>query len=231
MNDELEQERTILDSLRTLPLFENLFLNMQAQNIALVDSYLERIEGDLLREYIERERTPLPTAMFVGAISQMWIFSVYELLRTWNQMVRELIEYDEQLKPFRRTPNSDEKMKSVGGPRKAMFKRLKISEKLEDTFYGEYFRTIESEEEFAPRLKKAFDHVQPAFRRIVDIRISLAKHEIPGAKGARAYAPGYGRIDMGTGSLYWMIEKKDGTSEIISRRGLGDELKAIEFET
>ena len=70
-----------------LPLFEDLFLNMQGQNVMLVDFYLHDLERDLLREYVEIERTPFPVTLIVSALNQMWIFALYELLRTWRQRV------------------------------------------------------------------------------------------------------------------------------------------------
>ena len=73
-----------------LPLFDDLFLSMQGQNVMLVDLYLRDLERDLLREIIEIERTPFPATLVVSALSQMWIFAVYELLRTWRQRVKDL---------------------------------------------------------------------------------------------------------------------------------------------
>ena len=46
-------------------------------------------------EYIDIERTPSDTAMFVSAQSQMWIFALYELLRTWRSRTRKLIKWKE----------------------------------------------------------------------------------------------------------------------------------------
>src|SRR5688500_9927863 len=79
--------------LRELPLLDEVFLGMQALNIHLVDGYLEQLEAELLQEYIERERTPTESALFVSALSQMWVFATYELLRTWRQRVRDVLRW------------------------------------------------------------------------------------------------------------------------------------------
>jgi len=52
----------------------------------------------------------------------------------------------------------------------------------------------------------------------------LAKHEIAGTKGAKllAEAPGYGRVDTMTGSMYWQIVLTDGTVDVINRHSLAD---------
>src|ERR1035441_1404846 len=59
-NDGKNEDPTtqIKDALQKLPLFEDLFLGIQAQNLDIVDGYLEHLETELLREYMEIERTP-----------------------------------------------------------------------------------------------------------------------------------------------------------------------------
>jgi hypothetical protein len=64
---------------------------MQAVNIDLVDGHLEELEAELLQEYMANDRPPLPSMMFVSALSQMWVFAAYELLRTWRQRAREIM--------------------------------------------------------------------------------------------------------------------------------------------
>jgi len=60
-------------------------------NIDLVDGHLEELEAELLQEYMANDRPPLPSMMFVSALSQMWVFAAYELLRTWRQRAREIM--------------------------------------------------------------------------------------------------------------------------------------------
>src|SRR6476646_10716229 len=78
---------------RALPLFEDLYLGMQAINLDIVDVMLEGEELALLRRYIEIERTPLPEALYVSALSQLWIFGLYELLRTWRQRIDDVLRF------------------------------------------------------------------------------------------------------------------------------------------
>ena len=49
-------------------------------------------EHDLAAEYHEQETTPVPTAAMVSAVAQLWIFGLYELLRTWRQRGRDYEE-------------------------------------------------------------------------------------------------------------------------------------------
>jgi hypothetical protein len=76
----------------------------QATNIALVDIYLRQLEGQLIRAYLHEERTP-DSIMWVSALAQLWIFGLYELLRTWKQWVSELIIYGEELERLAQRPN------------------------------------------------------------------------------------------------------------------------------
>ncbi len=74
----------IAEALRTLPLFDEPYLHMQAMNLDIIDRFLLDQERHLLHEYMELERTPFPSTVFVSALSQLWLFGLYELLRTWR---------------------------------------------------------------------------------------------------------------------------------------------------
>ena len=68
-----------------LPFFEDdLYLGMQAMNVGVVDSVITEYEYALLKEWFEIERTPTETAMAVSAMSQMWVYGLYEVLRMWR---------------------------------------------------------------------------------------------------------------------------------------------------
>ena len=71
--------------MKCLPFFEDdLYLGMQAMNVGIVDSVVTEYEYALLREWFEIERTPTETAMAVSAMSQMWVYGLYEVLRMWR---------------------------------------------------------------------------------------------------------------------------------------------------
>ncbi len=217
----------IADVLERLPLFDNISLRMQAQNIELVDNFIEQLEAELLAEYEKFERTPVESTIFVSALSQLWIFGLYELLRTWRHWVSSLIEHGEKI---RETKNI-----SPTATREAAIRSLqeKISDHAAtpggdvDIFYVRSFQRVENEDEFLQELKKAKDVVNPLFKILESIRITLAKHEVPNDRMRRAQAPGYARIDLTNGSLYWIIQLKDGNSDTISRRGLADAVKSL----
>lgn len=69
------------------------FLRMQAFNLSMVDQFIGDLERQLLQKLIDEERTPLPDAAFLSAQSQMWLFAVYELLRTWRERAHEMLKW------------------------------------------------------------------------------------------------------------------------------------------
>jgi hypothetical protein len=214
MTDEENSEKleytSISELLWSWPLFDNVFLSMQGQNVMLVDFYLRDLEDDLLSEYVERERSPVQSAMFVSAISQMWIFAVYELLRTWRQLVKELRSGGTV------SPSKSRDQRSLPN----------ISEDMREHHRTKYANDAVFREE----VKLASKLIDPLYRRIDALRINLAKHEIKGIRGSVAPAPGYGRIDMTNGSIYWMVDLGDNAVDIVSRRTIADELRSIVLE-
>lgn len=198
-----EREYISFDDLRwNLPLFDDLFLSMQGQNIMLVDFQLRDFERDLLRELIEIERTPFPATLFVSALSQMWIFAVYELLRTWRQRIKDL-KRNALKPPAPRTGHS----------------------RLAGLYYNDQLDKLRKEPKYGKELDRAFNRLEPLFRRIEALRMNLAKHEVPKTQGVPAVAPGYGRIDGLDGSISWQIDLGDNAVDIVSRRDIADELR------
>lgn len=195
-----------------LPLFEDLFLNMQGQNVMLVDFYLQDLERDLLREYVEIERTPFPATLIVSALNQMWIFGLYELLRTWRQRVRNL--------------KQEAAKAAVPAPANAQDAGPPLPE-LASVYRQRQLQRLRDEPLFATEINEAYDRIEPLFRRIEALRMNLAKHEVPKMKGVPALAPGYGRIDMMSGSMVWQVDLGNMTVDMVSRRSLADQLREI----
>ncbi len=218
--DERVQIR-ISEVLRTLPLFDDLFLSMQALNLGVVDTFLMDIEHDLLREYMEKERTPIDTATFVSALSQLWIFGLYELLRTWRQRAQKIIHFADELHPLT-TLERDER---IAEQRHNI--QNAASDPLMMDLHWRQFEKATNDDEFLESLSKAHDRIERLFRRIEALRMSLAKHEIPKQKESIALAPGYGRIDTTTGSIYWQVALRGNEVDMISRRAIADAVREL----
>jgi hypothetical protein len=208
-----------------LPLFDGLYLRMQATNVSIVDRMIEPMESDLLHELIERERTPIPAVMAVSAMSQMWMFAVYELLRTWRQRVQSLLRTYETIRGLAR----DQQMAALEIEANSVQSAREDANLALDMQRESVLRL--GEDGFAENLRVAYSLIEPIFRRIESLRVTLAKHEVPKSRGLVAFAPGYGRIDSFTGSIYWQIDLKDNTVDVINRRSIADDLKGLRLDT
>jgi hypothetical protein len=196
---------------RGLVLFDDMFLNMQGMNVAIVDSFITDQGYALLREYIEIERTPTQQAMFVSALSQMWIFALYELLRTWRARICKLKTWKES------------------GAIDGMLQRLK-----NDTHnLGAFMRTRHLERardnpEFIRIMDAQLNAVEGVFRMTESIRINLAKHEVRGRANVIVRAPGYGRINGHCGALDFELDMGDNSYQLINRRDIAEALRRLD---
>lgn len=228
-----KMKKSLYTELRRLPLLRGGYLSMQATNIALVDIYLQQLEAQLIREYLQNERTP-DSMMFVSALAQLWIFGLYELLRTWNQWVSELIAYGEELERYTQGPNGTT-ARSARIERQNQKLAKASSLVTEDVVYNRSFRQVEDDRSYLEELRWARDAIRPVFDDLEALRVTLAKHEVPKTHKHKEFPegplrplmPGYARIDMTTGSLCWFIVLKDGDSKVISRQGIVDSLMAL----
>ena len=224
INEDSEESNTVTinDALQSLPLFDNVYLKMKAMNLSMVDEFLIDLERQLLNEYIEIERTPIQSTLFVSALSQMWIFGLYELIRTWRQRVKEIAKFAFELQSLGASDRES----------RIREQKQKLTDESEhahgfELWNWRYFEQAAEDNEFANELNNAFDRSERIFRRIEALRISLAKHEVPKSKGIHAMAPGYGRIDVTTGSIQWCIALKGNEVDLVSRRTIADECRQL----
>ncbi len=195
---------------RQLVLFDDMFLNMQGMNVSIVDSFITDQEYALLREYIEIERTPTQQAMFVSALSQMWIFALYELLRTWRGRIRTLKKWKES------------------GAISEMLKRLERDEhNLGALMKSRHLERVRDEPSFVAKMTAHLDAMEHVFRMTEGIRINLAKHEAPGKPNVAIRAPGYGRINGLCGALDFELDVGDNSYQLINRRDIAEALRRV----
>jgi hypothetical protein len=219
--DGEEDKRPRIDEvLKSLPLLDDLYIGMQAMNLTIVDSMIEEMEGDLLAEYMHLERTPIPSVMTVSALSQLWIFGVYELLRTWRQRVQDVLNF------------ADKTATLAPEPREAQIATKEAS--LHDPTYDlvghaphvEAYRRAVLDESFRESLRTALYRSEIPFRRIESLRVHLAKHEIPNARGVYGGGAGYSRINY-DGSIAYHVPLGDHEVDVITRRQIADDLRQL----
>lgn len=206
-------------ALQNLPLLgDDLYLRMQAMNLGIVDEYLRQIESELLRTFMAEEKTPFPEAVFVSAQSQLWIFGLYELLRTWRQRCGELLAFAEELASVPSVERED----WLNARRNGLADRSAQLPESDSMHWGP-FQAIAEDTNRAVAIRTALDSTEVVFRRIESLRVQLAKHEMPKIRGSSAMAPGYGRIDTFTGSIAWQVSLTRHEVDMVSRQRISDD--------
>jgi hypothetical protein len=193
-------------------LTDDMYLSSQVHNLGVVDIFITQLEYDVLRQLHELESTP-PATYLLSAQCQMWILAAYEVLRTWQQRVKEVV-----------------KLADNGGL-ELKLKALK-AKKYGYMHFGHEARINQIQEvirdpSIVPKIKNQLLHVHIPFARLEHIRIALAKHEVAGRKGSSAMTPGYGRINHWCGSLDYDLENGYYSMGYISRRDIADSFRAL----
>ncbi len=203
--------------LKKLPFFEDdVFLGMQAMNVGLVDQLITQYEYALLREYNEIERAPDST-MAVSALSQMWIYAAYEVLRMWRDRKFEF-----------------EKLQRNGGIKPKISSMVDDPQNLTVEIRKEQMLRFQNDAKYRERINNAWDGIEEIFRAIELLRINLAKHCAPGKDNIIPRSPGYARINDWCGAMdYQLIDKNKNYTEIdsgryytyLNRRDIADALR------
>jgi hypothetical protein len=81
----------------TIPMTDDVYLAIQAQNIARVEmNVMRRWERAVLDEQAaDPGNYQGPKYRELMALSQMWVFGLYEFMRTWRQRARLLLQFEE----------------------------------------------------------------------------------------------------------------------------------------
>lgn len=209
-----------------IPLSDDLWLRMQAQNIAMVDLAIIRpMELQVLRAHGREERIG-EFWMPLSALSQMWIFSLYEFLRTWRRRAEQILEIADQ---YARTKPDKQAKYLAKVIRDAVGKERHV--RIAPAFHSEHLSRV-SDPAFVQAIRRYYDNTEGLFSAVEALRVTLAKHEIPKSKRMMAEAPGYARMDLFTGSLYWHFVNEQGGLEKLERRELSNDFLEIprEFE-
>ena len=191
---------------------DDVYLRMQAFNLAIVDQFLTDLECQVLKKLVDDERTPGAEASFLSAQSQMWIFAAYELLRTWRARAREMIKWAES-----------------GG----LEQKLAVYEKDEGYMHfgrecrAGQIKAVLADPDKVDAIRRDLKRTHILFARLEAIRVSLAKHEVRKKKGSVALRPGYGRINKWCGSLDYELEHGRYIMGEINRRDIADEIRLL----
>lgn len=186
-------------------------MRQQAFNLGLVDSVIMQLETQLLRKYLDEE-SYIEEGALVNALSQMWIFAAYELMRTWRQRAKELIKLAEN-----------------GGL------TTKLEHLRKNTAYthpGKEMRArqieqVISDPSLVDQLRVDLRRIHMSFARAEALRVGIAKHEVRGSAKSPAHMPIYGRINRWCGSLDYEISNAAVSLNIMNRRDIADDIRFI----
>jgi len=199
-----------LDRLRLLG--DDVYLRMQATNVGMVDVFLMRIETQLRSTLADNEGPDMELGFLLSAISQMWIFALYELLRTWRERATTTLKLRKEKKLTKRIEalGIDEGFEHVS--RKMLASQLQ-----------EVLENPARAEEIEEHLRR----ITIPFARLDALRVTLAKHEVKGKHGLIAYAPGYGRFNQWCGAVEYTIGQGNIINDQINRRDIADAFRSL----
>jgi hypothetical protein len=186
------------------------YLGMQATNLSLVDQFITGLEYTALRE--DDESRDIEALIFLNAQSQMWIFAVYELLRTWRGRVKDVLKWHQ---------NGGLTLKIKALRKEKGFLHLR------EQFLADELERVRRDPTIVDRIREDLRLTHVLFSQIEFLRVSLAKHEVSGKAKSVASAPGYGRLNMWCGSLDYEMEAGQIILGMLNRRDIADGIRAF----
>jgi hypothetical protein len=191
---------------------DDMFMRMQAFNLSVVDPFIMNLEAEVLRLLLEEDHAPVPESAFLLAQSQMWIFAVYELLRTWRQRVTDILDLHK---------NGGLELKAAALETKLPYQHFAREMR------AKQLRRVVADPSLIDPINDDLRRTHMLFARIETLRVSIAKHEVSGRPKAVAFRPGYGRINQWCGSLDFELENGRYIMGYISRRDIADDIRAL----
>jgi hypothetical protein len=202
----------LFEALKSLAGFaENPFLVMQASQLCLVDNTLNGLEQEVMRHMTDEE-LPRGKIAFVQALSPMWIFAAYELLRTWRQRCEEVIRLAE----------------NGGFDQKATHLERELGYRHYDReLRAQQLRDAEELPELVEQMRIDLRRTEMGFTTLEFIRVALAKHEVSkkGNKKPIAFAPGLALPNRHTGSMEYEMSTGGSIIGYVSRRDIAETIR------
>jgi hypothetical protein len=215
-----EKDFNLLTWFTTIPMTDDVFLGLQAQNLA-------RVEMSVLREWerkvLDEQRSDPgnyqgPRYRELLALSQMWVFGVYELMRTWRERARELLKFEETLKTFSTQEAREAYLTKIVDEAKERARHIEIG----GADYPEHIAKV-GDAVFMQSIKDYQETTKDLWLELSAVRMPAAKHQLPGKDKLPAQMPGLGLPSPYTGSIHWkVLVGKDRQQREIGRRELAD---------
>ena len=205
-------QMAIYSALNSLMFFaNNLDFSSQAMNLAIVDEFTMDLEYAYLRSKFDETNTPYQS-VFLSAQSQMWIFSAYELMRTWREKISKYLKAaDNGGLPL--------KLKELQKP--LGYENFTVQKRIEE------INLLIEKPELIETMRDDLKRTQMLFTQMELLRMSLAKHQMRKRPSAAVQAPTVGYMNRWCGSLEYQINSGQMIICNLSRRDIADGIRAI----
>jgi hypothetical protein len=174
---DVPKDFSVISRFMSIPLCDDLWLGMQAQHIAAVEIAIIRpLELHTARK-IFNEEGYVDVMMALNGVSQMWLFALYEFLRTWRQRAIHLLQLADQYartKPTKQKAFLTKTIADAKGKEKHIFSGF--------SFYSQHISQI-ADADFVASIRAYYDKTDGWFGFIEELRMNLAKHEVPKTRG------------------------------------------------
>ncbi|VVE34905.1 hypothetical protein [Pandoraea fibrosis] len=189
-------------------------MRRQAFNLSIVDRFICELEMKLAETRLHEYQHFWPETALINAQTQMWIFALYELLRTWTRRVSHIVKLIARDGVTRRI---HELKSDVGFLHVEQLARVKQLE------------AVLADPNATSTIAAHLRHTHVLFGLVSALRVQLAKHEESGNPNSIAYGPDFASINRYCGSMEFVISKggADLVPSAISRRDIAEALRAI----
>ncbi|WP_145206674.1 hypothetical protein [Sphingobium sp. B2] len=202
----------LYEALKSLAGFAaNPYLLMQASQLCHVDNLLNGMEEQVLQQ-MAGDEPPRSTMAMLQALSPMWIFAAYELLRTWRQRCEEVIKLAE----------------NGGFDQKATHLERELGYRHYDReLRAEQLRDAQERPSLVDAMRVDLRRTEMGFTTLEFIRVALAKHEVSkkGNKKPIAFAPGLALPNRYTGSMDYEMSNGGSIIGYVSRRDIAEAIR------
>jgi hypothetical protein len=192
---------------------ENPYLATQARQLCLVDNMLNDLEQDVLARRLDDD-PPRGAIATLAALSPMWIYSAYELMRTWRQRCEEVVKLAE---------NSGIELKATHLERDLGYRHY------DRELRAQQLRDAQERPELVDQMRLDLRRTEMGFTRLEFLRVALAKHEVSkkGNKKPIAFAPGFALPNRWCGSMEYELSNGGAIIGYITRRDVAETIRFI----
>lgn len=200
------------EALESLTLFStDMNLVSQAENLTIVDAFVMDLEYDYLRANFNETLSGYDS-IFLSAQSQMWIFSAYEVMRTWMQKAKGYVL-------TAKNSGLHQKLKSL--KRDRGYINHTAQQKADE------IQALIDDPALVKMLEDDLARIYFLFSRLETLRVALAKHEARKRPNALMVGSTVAYMNRDCGSLEYQMNSGMMIQDNISRRDIADEIRAI----